>query len=88
MDPSAGQAPHILLFVGTCPLPPLVEELVSSGAGVIFYGEGVNNPWSGERHFFYLLQDVEGRGRAPFSQCVTDEQCVQKLLTAQKVLTF
>lgn len=88
MNHASGSPSGLVLLVGVCPLPPLVRELHSEGASVIFYGEGVNNPWSGERDTFYLLQDVEGRGRVPFSQCVTDDQCVQMLLSATKVLTF
>ena len=78
----------LVLLVGISPIPPLVAGLLVNRPTVIFYGEGVNHPWSDEENFFYLLQDVEGRGRAPFSQCVTDEECVQRLIGARKVLTF
>ncbi|EQD25005.1 MAG: hypothetical protein D084_Lepto4C00287G0005 [Leptospirillum sp. Group IV 'UBA BS'] len=83
-----GEEAGLVLLVGAFPLPPVAESLMTPQTTVIFYGEGVNHPWSGEENLFYLLQDVEGRGRAPFSQCLTDEQCVERLLAARKVLTF
>jgi hypothetical protein len=76
-----------ILLVGTSPVPPTVQRIME-GSTVIFYGEGVNNPWNGEHNLFYLLQDVEGRGRSPFSQCLSDSECVKILLSARKVLTF
>jgi len=84
----SGDQSGLVLLVGTFPLPPIVEGLMKSSTTVIFYGEAVNYPWSGEGNHFYLLLDVEGRGRSPFSQCLTDEQCVTLLLSARKVLTF
>jgi hypothetical protein len=84
----SGDQSGLVLLVGTFPLPPIVEGLMKSSPTVIFYGEAVNHPWSGEANHFYLLLDVEGRGRSPFSQCLTDEQCVTLLLSARKVLTF
>jgi len=78
-----------VLLVGSFPMPDILAPLVDlPKTTVIFYGEGVNTPWNGESHFFYLLTDVAGRGRAPFSQCLTDSECVRRLLSAGKVLTF
>ena len=88
MDEPSGSGTGLVLLVGISPLPPLVAGMLESRPMVIFYGEGVNHPWNGEDNFFYLLQDVEGRGRSPFSQCLTDEECVQRLIGARKVLTF
>lgn len=87
-DDRAGNGADLVLLVGISPLPPPVAGLLDSRPIVIFYGEGVNHPWNGEENLFYLLQDVEGRGRSPFSQCLTDEECVERLLKARKVLTF
>ena len=79
-----------VILVGTVPVPDLVREL--SGAAeevrIVFYGEGVNNGWTGEPNHYYLLTDVEGRGGEPFSQCLTDPECAKMLMTAGKVLTF
>lgn len=85
----SGEKPDLerVLLVGTSPVPEILHHMVADSI-VIFYGEGVNNPWNGERNLFYLLQDVEGRGRSPFSQCLSDSECVKILLSARKVLTF
>ena len=78
-----------ILLVGSFPMPDILAPLTAlPKTAVIFYGEGVNTPWNGESHFFYLMTDVTGRGRSPFSQCLTDSECVRRLLSAGKVLTF
>lgn len=78
-----------LLLVGLFPLPDILLPLVSlPGTVVIFYGEGVNAPWNGESHFYYLECDVLGRGRAPFSQCIDEGEVARRLLQAKRVLTF
>lgn len=87
MDLSRPDSFERVLLVGTTPVPEILHSLLADSQ-VIFYGEGVNNPWNGEHNLFYLLQDVEGRGRSPFSQCLSDSECVRILLSARKVLTF
>lgn len=81
--------PTTLLLVGLSPLPDILLPLVSRpGTVVIFYGEGVNTPWKGESHFYYLESDVLGRGRSPFSQCIDEGEVARRLLLAERVLTF
>ncbi len=78
-----------LLLVGLSPLPDMLGPLLSRpGTLVIFYGEGVNTPWNGEPHFYYLESDVLGRGRSPFSQCIDEGEVAKRLLEAERVLTF
>lgn len=79
-----------VILVGTSPIPSVVRELMDGpgNRGVIFYGDGVNNPWNGEEGHFYLLRDVEGRGSPPTSRCLSDSECAKILLAVRKVLTF
>ena len=86
---SVPSSQETVLLVGLSPVPDILLPLISlPGTIVIFYGEGVNAPWNGEPHFYYLESDVLGRGRSPFSQCLTEGDVAGRLLRAERVLTF